>query len=206
MKSGKRCLLSIVLPVVLLAALSLSLKVDAKQIFTKDDEVNAAVGIILDRCTTPGMTKKEKLRESYLYLVENMKYTHGHRSKKIHVSKKQLRAMKKKTNELKEKNEVKFSSKFRSRYRHVLTLSGTCYDMSAVFCIVANHIGYKAGLCSGEYVRSNGSSVEHWWNYVKINGEKRYFDVQAANAMKRKKFSYYCKKKNSKTWKKHHSD
>ena len=87
----------------------------------------------------------------------------------------------------------------------VLTMSGTCYDMSAVFCIFANRLGYDAGLCSGRYVRSNGSSCEHWWNYVRINGKKKYFDVQAANAMKGKKFSYYCKSRSSRVWRKHHS-
>ena len=198
--------ISMALLIMMAAAPLFSLNVQAKKpIYTNNAEIDAAVEIILDRCTSPEMTKKEKLREAYVYLVNHMHYTHSRGSVKIHVSKKKKREVRQETKALKKERKTHFSSKFRSRYRHVLTMSGTCYDMSAVFCIVANHIGYDAGLCSGRYVRSNGSSCEHWWNYVRIDGEKRYFDVQAANAMKGKKFSYYCKRGSSRTWRKHHS-
>ena len=184
---------------------SLKIQAQKKAIYTRDPKINAAVEIILSRCTRPGMTKKQRLRAAYVYLVNHMHYTHSSGSVKIHVSKKKIRAMRKAAKALRREKKIVYSSKFRGRYRHVLTMSGTCYDMSAVFCIVANHIGYKAGLCSGRYIRSSGSSCEHWWNYVTIRGKKKYFDIQAANAMKRNKFSYYCKDRSSRVWRKHHS-
>ena len=182
----------------------ISLKAQAKAIYTKDATINAAVEIVLGRCTKEGMTRKQKLRAAYVYLVKHMHYTHGRGSVKIKVHRKQVKAMRVQTRAMKKEKKVHFSSRFRSRYRHLLTMSGTCYDMSAVFCIIANHLGYRAGLCSGRYVRSNGSSCEHWWNYVVINGSRRYFDVQAANAMKRNKWAYYCKKRSSGVWRRHH--
>lgn len=189
----------------LFAAPMFSLQTKAKAIYTRSAKINAAVELILDKCTIEGMSKEQKLKAVYLYLVYNMKYTHGHKSVKIHVKKKHLKMVKAQTKELKKAKRVKFSSKFKHRYRNVLTMSGTCFDMSAVFCIIANHLGYKAGLCSGSYISSGGGSCEHWWNYVVVEGEKRYFDVQAANAMKRSKYKYFNKKKNSRIWRKHHS-
>ena len=207
MKKLRKYSLAVILFAMLVIIPFFSLETHAQiiAIYTRDPKINAAVEIILSRCTTPEMTKKQKLRAAYVYLVKHMRYTHSRGSIKIHVSKKKIKAMKAASKALKKEKKIVYSSKFRSRYRHVLTMSGTCYDMSAVFCIVANHIGYKAGLCSGRYIRSSGSSCEHWWNYVTIRGKRKYFDVQAANAMKGKKFSYYCKSKSSRVWRRHHS-
>lgn len=206
MNALKKYFLAAVMFFMILAAPFTTLRTQArKPIYTRNAEINAAVEIILNRCTTPEMTRKQKLRAVYVYLVKHMHYTHSRGSVKIHVGKKKRKAMRVQTKALHKEHKIHYTSKFRSRYRHVLTMSGTCYDMSAVFCIFANRLGYDAGLCSGRYVRSNGSSCEHWWNYVRINGKKKYFDVQAANAMKGKKFSYYCKSRSSRVWRKHHS-
>lgn len=185
-----------------------SSRVEAKRIYTGNNKIDAACEIILQRCTNPKMTSKQKLKAVYEYLVKNMKYSHSDGHTRIHVKKAHVKAVKKQKVVLAYYKQLKYSKKFRSRYRNLITLQGTCYDMSAVFCIMANHLGYRAGLCSGRYVRGNGSSCEHWWNYVVISGQKKYFDVQAANACwkghHKMNVSYYCQSSGSHAWSRHH--
>ena len=185
-----------------------SFRTEARMIYTGKTRIDTACEIILDRCSNPKMTCKEKLKAVYEFLVKNMKYSHSKGSVRIKAGRQRILKFKKKEAALKAAGKLTYSKKFRRRYRNVLTLRGTCYDMSAVFCIMANHLGFKAGLCSGRYVRSSGSSCEHWWNYVKIDGKKKYFDVQAANARWKSRHkmskSFFWQDKNSHAWSKHH--
>ncbi|MEE1228007.1 MAG: hypothetical protein U0K57_03480 [Lachnospiraceae bacterium] len=182
----------------------------AKKIYTPRHEINAAADKIINRATTPDMTKEQKLKAVYVYLVKNMHYSHSAGPVRVKVSKQDKKRARQELKQLKSVNALSVSTKFRRRYRNVLTLQGTCYDMSAVYCVVANHLGYKAGLDSGRYVRGNGSTCEHWWNYVTINGHRRYFDVQAANASwkshhnQKAIFAFYNKSKGERVWRKHH--
>ncbi|MBR0381509.1 MAG: hypothetical protein IJH71_03625 [Eubacterium sp.] len=186
------------------------LKAEAKSIYTKSRVTDAAVEKILAKCTNESMTNEQKLEKVYIYLVKHMKYSHKKGKIRIKVSSADQKAVNAKIAELKAAKSISFSSKFKKRYKNVRTMQGTCYDMSAVFCIIANHLGYKAGLHHGRYVRGNRSTCEHWWNYVVINGQKKWFDVQAANASWKGHHStkaimkFYKKSKGSKDWKKHH--
>ena len=181
-----------------------------KSIYTNNTKIDTAADKIIRKCTTKGMTKEQKLKAVYIYLVKHMHYSHSRGHVRVKVSKKDIRAMKSQKKLLVKSNKVKYSSKFRRRYHNLLTMQGTCYDMSAVFCILANHLGYSAGLNSGRYVRGNGSTCEHWWNHVVIKGKTRYFDVQAANDSWKRHHSmgavmgFYKKAKGSRSWRKHH--
>lgn len=208
MKSMKKYRRLLVIFAVLVLCAFYTSRTDAKVIYTGKDKIDTACEIILAKCSDEKMTSKEKLKAVYEFLVKNMKYSHSKGSVKIKVSKDQIQKFKKTEAEQKAAGQVSYSKKFRRRYQNVLTMRGTCYDMSTVFCIMANHLGFKAGLCSGRYVRSNGSSCEHWWNYVKIDGKKKYFDVQAANASwkghHKMSKSFFWQDKNSHAWSKHH--
>lgn len=156
-------------------------KVEAKNIYTGNVKVDTAAERIIESCTKPEMNKKEKLRAVYVHLVKNMEYSHKDGTIRVRVTKNHKMNWKAKEKVLHSQNKVKYSSQFSAEYKNLLTMQGTCKDMSGVMCILANHLGFKAGYQTGRYVRSDGSSTEHWWNYVIINGKKRYFDVQAAN-------------------------
>jgi hypothetical protein len=153
-----------------------AVKTDAKVIYTTDAKTNAVAEKIINSCTNDSMSKEEKLRAVYYYLVRNMRYSWSTGSAKIKVSKKEIKETKKKAKRLK----ASYSREFRNRFKNVASLQGTCYGQNKVFCILANHLGYKAHMCHGQHV-TGGSSSDHYWCYVVIKGQKRYFDVQYAN-------------------------
>ncbi|GEM_PF-2973852 len=180
---------------------------EAKLIYTTDARTNAVAEKIIQRCSDEDMTQEEKLRRIYMYLVHHMRYSWSTGSTKVHVSKKEINKTKAKAAVL----GVSYSSEFRNRYKNVRTLQGTCYGMSKVFCILANHIGYEAHMCHGTHVTGGGSHrSSHYWCYVRINGEKRYFDVQYANRCYHRNRNSseveacYKSKKHAKYWRRHY--
>ncbi len=179
----------------------------AKAIYTGNTKIDCAAEAIINRVSKPGMTNRQKLKACYDYLVKNMRYSHSDGKVKIKPSKKETEAYKAVLAALKEKGEVTYSRKFKGDWRNLLTMRGTCKDMSGVMCILANHLGFHAGYKTGRYVRSNGSSVEHWWNWIKVEGKKLYCDVQAANdgGHSQKRINkYYLKSAGSQGWRRHH--
>lgn len=188
-----------------------SARVEAKVIYTGNAKIDTAAEAIINRaCSKKDKTAKQKLKACYNYLVKNMKYTHSKRKAKIRPTAAERKLYRETLKELKAKKGVVYSKRFRKDYQHLLSMSGTCKHMSGVMCILANHLGFKAGYCTGRYIRGNGTSCEHWWNWIRVNGQKRYCDVQAANCSwgrhhsQRTVNSYYLKAKNSKVWRKHH--
>lgn len=181
-----------------------SVNTQAKVILTGNKKIDMAAEAIIRRCSKPHMTNRQKLKKCYAYLVNKMHYTHGRGHVRVKLSKREKKACAAALKEMKKKG-VKYSKKFKGDWRNLLTLSGTCKDMSGVMCILANHLGYRAGYTTGRYVRSNGSSVHHWWNYIIIKGKKYYCDVQAANdSSKKHKYNWYLKTYGNKFWRSHH--
>lgn len=182
----------------------------AKIIYTTSTKVNAAADKIIKKVSSEEMTKEQKLRQVYVYLVKTMRYSYRTGHKRVHVSAKDLAETKAIQRELERAGQISYSSKFRNRYANVLSLQGTCYGMSKVFCILANHLGFKANMVHGKYVTSGGRRSDHYWCYVYINGHKRYFDVQIANYYWKKhrtmKYAemFYARSKSAKGWRKHH--
>ncbi|MDD7113639.1 MAG: transglutaminase domain-containing protein [Lachnospiraceae bacterium] len=187
-----------------------SIKAEAKKIYTGNARVDCAAEKIIKRCTKPGMSRRQKLKSVYTYLVKAMRYSHSTGHTRVHVIKKEIRKYRKSSVMMLSSKKIRYSSQFASDYANLLTLQGTCKDMSGVFCILANHLGYRAGYARGRYVRSNGSSTEHWWNYVVIDGKRYYCDVQAANDSWDRHHSmsavrsFYLRDKKSRGWRKHH--
>lgn len=186
-------------------------KAEADVIYTGNTKVDAAAEKIIERCTTDNMTSRQKLKAVYQYLVKKMRYSHSRGPVRVKVSKKDKKALRVKKAELKQNGvKIKYSSRFRREYDNLITMQGTCKDMSGVFCILANHLGYRAGYVTGTYIRRNGTTTEHWWNYVIIQGKKYYCDVQAANCSwgkSRKESastSFYLQSAGSKEYRKHH--
>lgn len=203
-------MITLMIAMAVLMIFSCSVGTQARAIYTNNTKIDATAEKVIRRCTTDKMTSEQKLKAVYLYLVKNMHYSHSRGHVRIKVTAKDIKIMKEQRKLLRQKRNITYNSSFKRRYRNLLTMQGTCYDMSAVMCILANHLGYRAGLNSGEYVRRNGSTCEHWWNHVVIKGHKKYFDVQAANHNWKKHHSmknalnYYCKGKGSRIWRKHH--
>ena len=183
------------------------LHVEAKAIYTGNRKVDCAVETIIHRASKKGMSREQKLKACYIYLVKHMTYSHSGGRVRIKPSKAEKKLYKKNLKALKANKKIRYSRQFRGDWQNVLTMRGTCKDMSGVMCILANHLGFNAGYKTGRYVRSNGSSVEHWWNWVNVNGKRLYCDVQAVNdgghSMGRMN-SYYLKSYGNRNWRRHH--
>lgn len=183
------------------------LNVKAKAIYTGNHKVDCAAEAIIRRASKKGMTNTQKLKACYIYLVKHMTYSHSGGRIKIKPTKAEKKLYKKNLRRLKAKKRIQYSNKFRGDWQNVMTMRGTCKDMSGVMCILANHLGFHAGYKTGRYVRSNGSSVEHWWNWINVKGKRLYCDVQAANdgghSMGRMN-SYYLKSYGNSNWRRHH--
>ncbi|MBR5046849.1 MAG: transglutaminase domain-containing protein [Eubacterium sp.] len=179
----------------------------AKAIYTGNHKIDCAAEAIIRRASKKTMSREQKLKACYYYLVKNMRYSHSGGSVKINPTKAEKKLYQKNYKELKDSKKIRFSNKFRGDWYNLLTMRGTCKDMSGVMCIIANHLGFNAGYKTGRYVRSNGSSVEHWWNWIVVNGKRLYCDVQAANdgghSIGRMN-SYYLKSYGDRNWRRHH--
>lgn len=111
---------------------------------TKSSTVDALVEKALKKCTTPEMTKEEKLRASYKYLRDNCKYLarpHQPRGSNAFVME---------------------SAKFMFR-----NMKGNCYCFASCFLLMARRIGYTQA-----YVVSGGvgtKNSDHAW--VMIDGK-----------------------------------
>ena len=187
-----------------------SMNTQAKAIYTGNKKTDQAVEAIIIRACGKKystMTNKQKLKASYKYLVKHMTYSHSDGRVKIKPTAAEKKIYAENLAALKLDKNITYSKKFKSDWRNVRTMRGTCKDMAGVMCIIANHLGFKAGYCHGRYVRSNGSSVDHHWNYIVVNGKKKYCDVQAANdgghSWSRIK-KYYLRSRSSSFWRKHY--
>lgn len=202
----RKTLLTLFTVLIFAAALTIfTSSTQAKVIYTTDIMTDAAAEKIIRKCTDESMTKEQKLRRVYVYLVKNMTHSYSQGSIKIKVSHKDIKKMKAQIKALKKEKMISFSSDYRKRYRSVRSLRGTCYGQSMAFNIIANHLGFKTKLCHGRYNHNS-----HYWSRIIINGKKRYFDVDIANYYWKRRHSmskvnfYYNKAYDSRDWRRNH--
>ena len=173
----KKCsllLLSFVLSLV--ALFGIKSKTEAKVIYTTNERVNAAAEKIIRSCTNDKMTDDQKLYAVYMYLVKNMRFSYSNGRTRLKVTAQDIKNVRAAEQELTLKKNISYSNKYHRRYKCVTSLQGTCYGMSMVFNILANHMGYSAGVVHGKHVTHHVS--DHYWSYLVINGEKRYFSAK----------------------------
>ncbi len=62
------------------------------------------------------------------------------------------------------------------------TLCGNCAHFSAMLTVLLNHLGFDCRLIGGSFRNSNGSTYEHKWNCVLIDGQYYWMDVRIDHA------------------------
>lgn len=92
-------------------------------------------------------------------------------------------------------------------YDMMMTRTGNCAHYSALLAVLLGHLGYDCRLIPGEFVNTNGSSVEHKWNYVLVDGQYYWLDVRMdhASASGGTIGYYYFMKTDTEEWAKQHS-
>ncbi len=94
--------------------------------------------------------------------------------------------------------------------RMMLERVGTCYEFSALLQILLEHAGIECHVFSGYFHNSDGSSVIHKWNRLRLNGTYYWSDVRIDNASYERSgrttlyYDYYLEQSTS-TWRDRHS-
>ncbi|MDO4458619.1 MAG: transglutaminase domain-containing protein [Clostridia bacterium] len=137
---------------------------------TGDPELDALVKKIIDSVTTGSMTKAEKLKACYDYLINNFtfgfpdtyygKYTVYH------------------------KNSLD-SKIYRNGKDSLFRNKGTCYGFSCAFTILARRLGFKAVIQEGGIVYTDSLEYQqHYWVNIKLGSKWYLFDPQVEQCCK----------------------
>ncbi len=155
-------------------------------ILTGDMEVDyMAEQIIKDAKIKDSMSDDEKVRLIYHWMTVNQKHVHYYANGsyqtyyKLASSKKKIKSYRKKTDKLYQQGELDYSNDYDMIRRKwcMERRIGVCTDHAVIFKILCNHVGIKAGVCSGYYLNRNGTKPAHSWNYAVVGGVTYYYDV-----------------------------
>lgn len=69
--------------------------------------------------------------------------------------------------------------------------TGNCAHYSALLALLLNHLGYDCRLIDGEFVNNDGTTMEHKWNYVLLDGAYYWLDVRIDHSMGAHSGKYY---------------
>lgn len=126
---------------------------------TVDEEVREFIA----SCTSPGMTRSEKLRACYS-TVRALRYLGRNAAYGAEVQ------------TIPHDRLLEFADKI------FTTGKGDCYNFTAAFCLLARQLGYRAEAIVGECAYSwNWNGIAHGWVEVQLDGETRIFDPQIEN-------------------------
>jgi len=62
------------------------------------------------------------------------------------------------------------------------TRSGNCAHFSSLLAVLLSHLGYDCRLIDGEFINNDGSTYEHKWNCVLVDGQYYWLDVRMDQA------------------------
>lgn len=67
-------------------------------------------------------------------------------------------------------------------YEMMMMRSGNCAHFSALLAVLLGHLGFDCRLIDGMFLNNSGSTVEHKWNYVLVDGQYLWLDVRMDHA------------------------
>lgn len=155
-------------------------------VLTGDAEVDYMAEQICKQAKIKGsLSDDEKVKRIYHWMTVNQKHAHYYEGGsypthfKLASSKKKINAYRKKTDRLAESGDLIYNNDYNLIRRKwcMERKIGVCTDNAAIFQILCNHVGVKAGICSGYYLNRNGTKPPHSWNYAVVGGATYYYDV-----------------------------
>lgn len=130
---------------------------------SQDTYLDTLVQELIRQATTEDMSRSQKLKACYTYMVEN--YAYGYNYNYSYGGGSQS---------------VAWATAFlRDGY-------GACNNWSSAFVYVARALGYEADLYYGGTAASGGGSTEHYWPVIRIDGREYIFDPQVEKDMFRR--------------------
>lgn len=127
------------------------------------ENLDAQIQQLIQNATTSDMSRSEQLKACYIYMIENYYYEYNYNYSYGNGPK-----------------SVAWANAFlRDGY-------GSCNHWSATFMYVARALGYECDLYYGGTATSSGSSVEHYWPVLRIDGTEYVFDPQVEADIARK--------------------
>jgi len=85
--------------------------------------------------------------------------------------------------------------------------TGNCAHFSALLALLLGHLGYDCRLIDGVFVNRSGSTIEHKWNYVLVDGTYYWLDVRMDHSSYESSGSigyYYFMEPSTAVWEKRH--
>lgn len=68
-------------------------------------------------------------------------------------------------------------------YEMMLKRTGNCAHYAALLAVLLGHLGFDCRLIDGDFINQSGSSVEHKWNCVLVDGAYYWLDVRMDHSM-----------------------
>lgn len=128
-----------------------------------NEYLDTLVQEFIEKATQEDMSRSEKLKACYIYMVTNYEYGYNYNYSYGNSTK-----------------SIAWATAFlRDGY-------GACNNWSSAFLYIAKALGYDVSLSYGSTANSRGGSYEHYWPVFHIDGADYVFDPQVERDIMRK--------------------
>ncbi len=183
-------------------------------ILTGDLETDYMAELILSKIIKDTMTNEQKIKAVYTWVVKNVKHDENRwdTEKFPVVYEKDVlslpaRAYLKECRQNAAEGKILYSNSYytQSAADVLKRRVGVCSTISQTLQVLLNHLGFESSVVHGMYKNRNGSTLDHYWNNVKLNGKEYWLDVDVELSNWRGgSVNYYWYLKGDKEWKTNH--
>lgn len=68
-------------------------------------------------------------------------------------------------------------------YEMMRTRTGNCAHFASLLTVLLGHLGFDCRVFHGEFINMDGTSVEHTWNYILVDGRYLWADIRIDHAV-----------------------
>ena len=184
--------------------------------YSGDHELDYLLSLVLQEIPTFGLSAAEQVREVYTWVQANF-YRRGEKGEPwydLEALAPRIRAEGEYSDSLRAAGQINYDvldNLYISNAKELLLYRiGTCREFSALVQVLLARLGIECWICSGSFRNSNGSTMVHEWNYIRIDGQYYWSDVRIDNAeyerSGREKLYYdYFLESDTEVWSKRHS-
>ena len=156
--------------------------------YSGDHELDYLITLTLEQIPTFGLSTLEKVRAVYSWVQANY-YRSGTKDTEyydLEALAPAIRAEGAYYDSLHDAGQINYDvldNLYISNAKSLLIYRiGTCREFSALVQVLLGRLGIECWICSGYFHNSNGSSLVHEWNYIRMDGDYYWSDVRIDNA------------------------